>query len=714
MSSEDDYKEIFGKQLEEMLKNAKEAEKRNKGKPYPRPEKERYLKLFLYNMPEVQSTSSSKDVALYTSFITGNTHSSKKALNELKPITLNQMMVPKLHENSYLLCRTVSKAKSMIGTMVLIEDTNGDIEELALYNFKRLDTQNFLPFGTIMIIKEPYMKYSSLGKNVAIRVDSPSDVIFLDQTDELLKSVGWMEKLIGSFESIKSIGNEYFRNLDYENSIIYYKRALKLENSPVIYLNLAAAYLHLNRFFEAYNSAKEGFEMGGNKEKALFRMAKAAYGMRDWIKANEHYKSLIALFPDNNEFKIGLDKTKLRLEESQTGKYDLRSLYEQSLNLKNINFDVADYIGPVMVSDIEGKGKGLIASEDILKGKLLMVSKAFSISIKKLRDENNNIQKSSLFCLNLITNKIDTETKTLNLIETVQNLRNNPQRAKELYSLYTGDLNRSEEIPNGVIDIGRIENICCFNSFEATQAEDTLSNSDKMSYRSSGLWILPSYLNHSCLSNTYRTFYGDIMTVHAIKDIKKGEEITCSYLDPFGSYKDRLEKMQRYKFECKCDLCVIDQLDTFNYRRYEMFKSDYHKIKSLMLKHNIKPALELAIKFVDKMRKTYHFPSKYKISLFLPIVLLAHLYDQVGDFKRAATLYNEAIDICGEYFLYASTPHTFIRLAACYKQINQQKLARDTLKKAIHLNKIRMGADKELFKIIYADFLTMSNINDLL
>lgn len=79
-----------------------------------------------------------------------------------------------------------------IATTVLVEDLNGDIEEVGLYNFRPvLDGDgSWLPAQTILAIKEPYLKYG-LYSNVFIRVESPSDVLFIDKTDEkTLKIVG--------------------------------------------------------------------------------------------------------------------------------------------------------------------------------------------------------------------------------------------------------------------------------------------------------------------------------------------------------------------------------------------------------------------------------------------------------------------------------------------------------------------------------------------
>lgn len=42
-----------------------------------------------------------------------------------------------------------------------------------------------------MIIKEPYLRYESQAQEASLRVDSPSDVIFVDSTDqEFLRRLG--------------------------------------------------------------------------------------------------------------------------------------------------------------------------------------------------------------------------------------------------------------------------------------------------------------------------------------------------------------------------------------------------------------------------------------------------------------------------------------------------------------------------------------------
>ena len=64
------------------------------------------------------------------------------------------------------------------------------------------------------------------------------------------------------------------------------------------------------------------------------------------------------------------------------------------------------------------------------------------------------------------------------------------------------------------------------------------SSSQKLT-SNSGLWIMPSYFNHSCVPNTTRFYLCDFVMFYALRDIEENEEITARYAD--GSYKERQE-----------------------------------------------------------------------------------------------------------------------------------------------------------------------------
>ncbi|KAK7529650.1 uncharacterized protein J3D65DRAFT_174555 [Phyllosticta citribraziliensis] len=69
-----------------------------------------------------------------------------------------------------------------------------------------------------------------------------------------------------------------------------------------------------------------------------------------------------------------------------------------------------------------------------------------------------------------------------------------------------------------------------------------------------------SRLNHSCTPNIQFTWnenvLGGAITMHALRDILPGEEITASYVDLLKSFSERKEKLRNgYGFDCDCVVC---------------------------------------------------------------------------------------------------------------------------------------------------------------
>ncbi|KAH7704430.1 TPR and SET domain containing protein, partial [Aphelenchoides avenae] len=172
------------------LQALKAAQERNKTKPQPRPQRNRKQTLkeweaHLY-MHKLQRASvrpnnpwSSQD------FVTSDRHWCKVPVAELKPITLRDMKVPKVHEGRYMLCRSIFEPTAFIGTTVYVEDMRGDVEQMSVYNQRRLPSDcEWLTIGTIMVVKEPYAKFASKGDSCFIRVDSPTDIIFIEKHDK--------------------------------------------------------------------------------------------------------------------------------------------------------------------------------------------------------------------------------------------------------------------------------------------------------------------------------------------------------------------------------------------------------------------------------------------------------------------------------------------------------------------------------------------------
>jgi hypothetical protein len=154
----------------------------------------------------------------------------------------------------------------------------------------------------------------------------------------------------------------------------------------------------------------------------------------------------------------------------------------------------------------------VFAKNDIKAKTLLVASKAASISFKSDWIKNNCVTYNSY------TKTAQKPSQTANFSNLITILQNDPYLSKEFYKLYSGPvISRVEPIDELVIDTSRVQAIITFNSFsrdphfsefESISLDDTDENE-------SGIWIIPSFFNHSCVPNGQRFFYSDIMMIYA-------------------------------------------------------------------------------------------------------------------------------------------------------------------------------------------------------
>jgi hypothetical protein len=75
-----------------------------------------------------------------------------------------------------------------------------------------------------------------------------------------------------------------------------------------------------------------------------------------------------------------------------------------------------------------------------------------------------------------------------------------------------------------------------------------------------GIFLKSCQINHSCNPNAQSTWNENLkqLTIHAIRDIVEGEEITIFYLPFRGNRSSRMLKLQaKFRFTCSCSLCSL-------------------------------------------------------------------------------------------------------------------------------------------------------------
>lgn len=92
--------------------------------------------------------------------------------------------------------------------------------------------------------------------------------------EDSIKSISKTQKDEWALE-LKEKGNEYFKDADYENAIVYYSKALICQEDPIFYGNRSACYNALGNFEKTIEDTTKALELDPQYIKCLFRRATA-------------------------------------------------------------------------------------------------------------------------------------------------------------------------------------------------------------------------------------------------------------------------------------------------------------------------------------------------------------------------------------------------------------------------------------------------------
>lgn len=155
----------------------------------------------------------------------------------------------------------------------------------------------------------------------------------------------------------------------------------------------------------------------------------------------------------------------------------------------------------------------------------------------------------------------------------LQKLAADPELASEVYSLMCLPVagikpllpaaELAEMIQSQNFDKVRLHGIIAANQFvQEGYSEVGSQNLKPKPYFWAGLWILPSYINHSCSeANCCWSVIGENFFVRAVKPIKKGEELLHAYVNVTWDYEQRVDTFKDHKFVCGCRLCQLDRTE---------------------------------------------------------------------------------------------------------------------------------------------------------
>jgi len=269
--------------------------------------------------------------------------------------------------------------------------------------------------------------------------------------------------------------------------------------------------------------------------------------------------------------------------------------------------DLAEYVGPVEVRRSARGGRGVFAVKNVEAGATLMMAKAVAIGRGVLQDTTDGGEKMVVWN-DFVDRVLDAAEKCPRTAALIHTLSTGEERQDDLIvpemALFWQELeglsltdgtNMVMQGTREVLDVDRILKVLDVNCLtEDAPAADVLGNNGVVNC-GVGLWILPSFINHSCHPNARRTHVGDHAIVHASRDIKAGEEITFPYFDVLVPVSKRREASRAWGFECRCDRCRFESED-FTLKQ-EILKSENDLV-------NGGDMGALVVRLEEKMRKS--------------------------------------------------------------------------------------------------------------
>lgn len=444
------------------------------------------------------------------------------------------------------------------------------------------------------------------------------------------------------FLTLKMQGNTYMQDKQYLKAVKRYTGALSklppiensnqedIKNRLITLSNRAEGFLKLGYFYSSLKDCEEILEQNKQhlslldatqKDKVIYRKGRSkeqlATTLEDIEKINEIYDQM----SEESKTKFNIDTIKKTLNEKRNnmqGKYDKKELlaYEKScmdiINAKkyyldslNKEFKNTNYFNSDLIQESfnEERGVHYIAKSDIKEGTLLIVEipilSIYDSEIKKFSSTFEQFQKMGYTQNELAIEILFTLFKDrIEFLEEKSHLLN---KITQLSSLKNGKMTKEERIKSFELNDDNIKELISNNAILTIRNEKKKIAITELCY---GLYINCSFFNHSCNPNCFYFGIANMVIVKAIKDIKKGEELTVSYIEP-KPMALRKNELLKWDFICNCKYCkqeaeICDKDEYFN-----VFET-YIKIQNIMVTHKITSFETLEIQFsVDLQDSIY-------------------------------------------------------------------------------------------------------------
>ena len=437
------------------------------------------------------------------------------------------------------------------------------------------------------------------------------------------------------FLTLKMQGNTYMQDKQYLKAVQRYTGALtklppiekssqeEIKNRLITISNRAEGFLKLGYFYSSLKDCEEILTNNNQylslldttqKDKIIYRKGRCkeqlATNLDEINKVNDIYEQMSE--ESKNKFNIEAIKNNLNEKKNNMqGKFKIKELlsYEKScmdtINAKkyyldslNKEFKNTSFFNQNLIQEEYNNSRGVhyIAKEDIKEGTLLIVEipivsvyeaeiKKFSSTFEKFEKmgfSSNELAFEILFTI--FKDRIEFSEEKKYLVEQISQL--------SCLSLKNANLSKEERKNKFKYKDDDMKDIISNNAILTVRNDRKKIAPIELCY---GLYIKCSFFNHSCEPNCFYFGIANMLIVKAIKHIKKGEELTVSYIEP-KPMALRKNELLKWDFTCDCKYCkqeaaICDKDEYFN-----IFET-YIKVQNIMVTHGITSFDQLEIKF---------------------------------------------------------------------------------------------------------------------
>ena len=370
--------------------------------------------------------------------------------------------------------------------------------------------------------------------------------------------------------NLSQTGNKLFKEGRFLQAIIQYTRAIDANaNDAVFHSNRALCYSKIGEFENALTDFQHANTLDPECFKYQYLVALT------WSRIGNHKFCVDQLSKINpkdsvdSHFVEKLLKDEKLLVKNIEGEFDFGQMKQNFV--KHTQNKIGDFIGPIQILTSPKHGRGMFTTRSVKKGENLCVVKATEFLDANLGNCGcHNCRKKMLTFVtverSLHRKIVESAAKSKLTTVRIVSLLDFTSNTAVNINLYSGcgyEFAHNFDTTQYPLDdlhsmIAKRLVIDLYRFYPEAPFALLPRGINPCAYFFNGIWLLPSFINHSCIPNAVRIYIGDICIVRAIADIPEGEEVFTSYL-PLSLFPNVQGRYNILGFQCDCQLCEFEK-----------------------------------------------------------------------------------------------------------------------------------------------------------